>query len=199
MKETALASPPPAPKGRAFRCTLHLLATRCYCHAGMRESRRYAPQSEVRGSVLYPLVIRLTRVRVRVATAASHIQNSHHVMCEYTLRRATTVRGREPVRTTGGQGGSARPSLAGPESTARPGSAHPKSLASSPLHNGCSPETGPESVCTKRQCAAARKWSRQRGHDGWSSSRARSFEDGDLRATYEGGRGLRGLACGARQ
>ena len=96
-----------------------------------------------------------------------------------TLRRATTVRGREPVRTTGGQGGSARPSPAGPESTARPGSAHPKSLASSPLHNGCSPETGPESVCTKRQCAAARKWSRQRGHDSWSSSRARSFEDGN--------------------
>ena len=57
------------------------------------------------------------------------------------------MRGREPVRTTGGQGGSARPSPAGPESTARPGSAHPKSLASSPLHsNGCFPETGPECV-----------------------------------------------------
>ena len=47
MKETALAFPPPAPKGRAFRCTLHLLATRCTATAGcgnLVAFARYAPQ-----------------------------------------------------------------------------------------------------------------------------------------------------------
>ena len=99
------------------------------------------------------------------------IQNSHHVTCEYTLRRATTVRERESVRTTGGQGGSARPSPPGPESTARPGSAHPKSLASSPLHNGCSPETGLRACTRSGSARGARRRGNDRGSVGTTAGR----------------------------
>ena len=100
-----------------------------------------------------------------------HTKFTPRNVCEYTLRRATTVREREPVRTTGGQGGSARPSPAGPESTARPGSAHPKSLASSPLHNGCSPETGLRACTRSGSARGARRRGNDRGSVGTTAGR----------------------------
>ena len=115
----------------------------------------------------------------RLAVAAIHSHIRSHCDTDHS------VNGQQPCRGNQCALPAVKAARLGRDQRARPNRALPtpsRSPAARTTQRPRSPEAGPESVCTKRQCArcaAARKRSRRRGHDGWSSSRARSCEDGD--------------------